>query len=354
MNPLYFRKFLLSWYGSNKRDLPWRQNQAPYNVWISEIILQQTRINQGINYYNRLMEKYPDVNSLASSPEEEVLKMWQGLGYYSRARNLLTASKQIVNNYNSRFPTNYFELKKLKGVGEYTASAIASIVFNEPVAAIDGNVYRVLSRIFAIDLPINSTSGKKYFKSLANEIIDRENPGDFNQAMMDFGALQCIPANPDCTVCPFKGDCLAFLNGEIKKFPLKNGKTHVRDRYFSYLVIEQGQFILFNKRTDHDIWKNMYDFPLVETSEPFDKTELIFSDNWKNFFNNEKVTITYISEEKTHLLTHQRIHARFYHILPNSLKNIPPQFILIDKKDIFDLPVPKIIEKYILNLNFII
>jgi A/G-specific adenine glycosylase len=354
MKPLNFRNFLLSWYGSHKRDLPWRQNTAPYNVWISEIILQQTRIFQGINYYYRLIGKYPDVTSLASATEEEILKIWQGLGYYSRARNLLTASKQIVNNYSGRFPTSYFELKKLKGVGEYTASAIASIAFNEPVAAIDGNVYRVLSRIFAIDLPINSTSGKKYFKNLANEMIDRDNPGDFNQAMMDFGALQCIPVNPDCNVCPFNVNCLALQNNSVKIFPLKNRKTQVRNRYFNYLVIEIEHSLLFNKRRNHDIWKNMYDFPLIETSEPFDKTELIFSDNLKNFFNNEIVTITHISEEKIHLLTHQRIHARFYHILPNSLKNIPPQFILIDKKDIFDLPVPKIIEKYILDLNFII
>jgi A/G-specific adenine glycosylase len=286
---------------------------------------------------------------LASSNEEDILKLWQGLGYYSRARNLLTASKQIVNNYNGIFPTNYSDLIKLKGVGEYTASAIASIVYNEPIAAIDGNAYRVLSRIFSIDLPINSASGKKYFKKLANEIIDNENAGDFNQAIMDFGSLQCVPVNPDCTVCPLQSDCNAFIGQEVKKFPMKSRKAKIRNRYFHYLVIEQESSVLFNKRIDRDIWENLYDFPLIENAQFLSNEELFYSDGWKRFFNNEDVTITHISEEVTHLLTHQRIKARFYHILPGSFKKVPPQFSLIDKKNIFDLPVPKIIEKYLVE-----
>jgi A/G-specific adenine glycosylase len=353
MKPLYFRKILLLWYSSNKRDLPWREKPSPYNVWISEIILQQTRIDQGIKYYYKLISKYPDLKSLASASEQDILKMWQGLGYYSRARNLLSASKQILNNYNGIFPTSCIELKKIKGVGEYTASAVASIAFNEPVAAIDGNAYRVLSRIFSINLPIDTATGKNYFKKLANEIIDRKNPGDFNQAIMDFGSLQCIPVSPDCTVCPFHNECSAFLKGMVHKFPLKKGKTQLRNRYFHYLVIEQGPYILFNKRIQNDIWKNLYDFPLIETSQPIDHSELIFAEKWKNIFNQEKASITHISEDLIHLLTHQRIHTRFYHILPDSLKNIPSQFSLIDKKDIFDLPVPKIIENYLLKLGFV-
>jgi A/G-specific adenine glycosylase len=353
MNTLHFRKILLSWYGSHKRDLPWRDTSSPYNIWISEIILQQTRINQGIHYYNRFVEKYPDVITLALSAEQEVLKMWQGLGYYSRARNLLFASKQILNDYNGIFPTNSNEIKKLKGVGEYTAAAIASIVFNEPVAAIDGNVYRVLSRIFTIDAPINSGKGKKQFKELANQLIDPKQPGDFNQAIMEFGALQCTPVNPECSICPFQSVCLAFINETVKYFPVKIKSPKVRDRYFNYLVIEQGQSFFFNKRVDQDIWKNLYDFPLLETNHSIEPEKLILSDDWESLFNNEKVSITHISEEIIHILSHQRIHARFYHILPNSMKNLPSQYVMINKKDIFGLPVPKIMETYLFEMNFI-
>jgi A/G-specific adenine glycosylase len=353
MKPLHFRKILLSWYNSNKRELPWRNIITPYNVWISEIILQQTRINQGINYYNRFIEKYPDNTTLAASNEEDVLKMWQGLGYYSRARNLFFASKQISNEYHGIFPTAFKEIKKLKGVGEYTAAAIASIVFNEPVASIDGNVYRVLSRIFAIDLPIDTVSGKRYFKILANELIDPENPGDFNQALMEFGALQCSPINPDCLTCTFQDICIAFKCGEIKKFPVKKSKTQIRNRYFNYLVIEKDNSIFFTKRVEQDIWKNLYDFPLIETTHSLTLVELILLEKWKQIFNNYKVSIINISEEITHILSHQRIHVRFYHILWNSVKKFPSHYIMINEKDIFDLPVPIIIEKYLHQLNFI-
>jgi len=353
VNTLFFRKKLLSWYDSHKRDLPWRILPTPYNVWISEIILQQTRINQGFNYYNRFVEMYPDIASLASSSEENVLKMWQGLGYYTRARNLHFASKQILNNFNGIFPDRFEEIKKLKGVGEYTAAAIASIAFNETVAAIDGNVYRVLSRIFDIDIPINSGEGRKKFKELANQLIDPIKPGDFNQALMEFGALQCIPVNPDCTICPFQSTCIAFRNQTIKYVPVKIKGPKVRERYFNYLAIEQNHSILFHKRIDQDIWKNLYDFPLIESNHPVNLDELILSETWKLFFSNGNVSISEISEEIIHLLSHQRIHARFYHILSEPFEKITSRYILIDKKDIFDLPVPKIIEKYLLKMNFI-
>jgi A/G-specific adenine glycosylase len=352
MNTLLFRKILLLWYNSHKRDLPWRKNLNPYNVWISEIVLQQTRINQGIHYYNRFIDKYPDNLSLASANEEEVLKMWQGLGYYTRARNLHFASKQILNEFNGTFPNNFSELKKLKGVGEYTAAAIASIVFNEPVAAIDGNVYRVLARLFAIDLPANSASGKNYFKKMANDLIDPNLPGDFNQAMMEFGALQCVPANPDCSICPFRNECAAFRIDSVSKFPIKKRTPKIKDRFFHYFIIEQGQSVLFKQRTGEDIWKNMYDFPLLETNNPLTPEELMHTESWKHFFNNKKVTIIKQSEEISHLLSHQRIHARFYHLLPDSFENMQSHYFLIDKKDISSLPVPKIIESYLLKLDF--
>lgn len=351
MKPLFFRNIFLSWYETCKRDLPWRVSPAPYNVWISEIILQQTRIDQGIHYYNRFVEKYPNCTILASTTENEVLKMWQGLGYYSRARNLYAASKQITNEYNGIFPNNFDELKKLKGVGEYTAAAIASIAFNVPVAAIDGNVYRVLSRLFEIDIPINSAKGINQFKKLANELIDPDRPGDFNQAIMEFGALQCIPANPDCTNCPFQQVCLAYKNETIKYLPVKIKGQKVRDRYFNYLVIEFDHSVLFNKRIEQDIWKNLFDFPLLETATFSEPDELFQSDAWSIFFEKEKIRVSHISEETIHLLSHQRIHARFIHILPDSLQNIPPQFKMIDKKDIFGLPVPKIIERYLSRMD---
>jgi len=347
MNTLFFKEILLLWYQSHKRDLPWRDNPTPYHIWISEIILQQTRINQGINYYNRFIEKYPDCASLASASEEEVLKLWQGLGYYSRARNLHAASQQIQNEFGGVFPSDFQTLKKLKGIGEYTAAAIASIAFNETIASIDGNVYRVLSRIFAIDIPINSAEGKKYFQNLASQLIDPLNPGDFNQAVMEFGALQCTPSNPDCTVCPLMNGCLAYQNESIKSYPVKIRCQKVRDRFFNYLIIKKGPSIYFHKRVDNDIWKNLYDFPLIETTAEEHPREFILSEEWKNFFHHKKIKLTGFSEGLTHQLSHQRIHVRFYHVKINFELNLGSSFILINKKDIFELPVPTVIERYL-------
>ena len=221
MNYLDFNYILLQWYAKNKRELPWRETKAPYNVWLSEIILQQTRVNQGLNYYLNFIKKYPTVRHLAAATEEDILKLWQGLGYYSRARNLHFAAKQIVNDFNGEFPNISSELKKLKGIGEYTSAAIASICFNEPIAVIDGNVYRVLARIFGIGTPIDSTEGIKSFRKLANSYVSNEHPGDYNQAIMDFGAMQCTPANPNCNECPFNNICEALHTNRIKELPVK-------------------------------------------------------------------------------------------------------------------------------------
>lgn len=236
MKTLDFSNKILSWYFQEKRELPWRNSSDPYRVWISEIILQQTRIDQGTSYYNRLIGRFPTVHSLAESTEDEVLKLWQGLGYYSRARNLFAGAQQIVNIYHGRFPSQSKELKKIKGIGDYTAAAIASISFNEPVAAIDGNVYRVLSRIFGIDTPIDTTAGKKLFAELAQNIMDKKNPGDYNQAVMEFGALHCKPKQPLCNQCPFSNQCIAYGSQTIAALPVKSKKTKQRNRYF-YIFI---------------------------------------------------------------------------------------------------------------------
>src|ERR1035437_3971325 len=232
-----FHKILTLWYQQNKRDLPWRMNNDPYSVWVSEIILQQTRIDQGTAYYLRFIRRFPDIESLANSSEEEVLKMWQGLGYYSRARNMHHAARQIMTEFNGRFPDSYNIIRTLKGVGDYTAAAIASISFGSENVVIDGNVYRVLSRIFGIATPIDTTNGKKEFSILAHSLLDKQNPGIFNEALMEFGALQCVPRNPLCIQCPFQDRCVALKNNQIDQFPVKSKQPKQKNRYFNYLFI---------------------------------------------------------------------------------------------------------------------
>jgi A/G-specific adenine glycosylase len=344
MKTLYFSEIFLLWYYSNRRDLPWRYSSDAYNNWIAEVIFQQTRINQGIEYYRRFIERFPSVESLANASEEEVLKMWQGLGYYTRARNIHITAKQIANELNGNFPSTYTEIKKLKGIGDYTAAAIASIVFNEPVPAIDGNVFRVLSRLFAIDLPVDTPEGRKYFRQIAENLIDHEHPGDFNQAVMEFGALQCIPRNPNCAVCPFKSDCLAYIRESIELYPKKIKTTTISVRYFNYIIIDRGQSIYFKKRTEKDIWKNLYDFPMVEGKQRIIPEDFLKSKQFKEILNNHPYSLINISEEFTHQLSHQKIIARFYYLSIDNEITLNEPILSINKEDIFTLPVPKIIE----------
>ncbi|HYG16163.1 MAG TPA: A/G-specific adenine glycosylase, partial [Bacteroidia bacterium] len=262
-----FNKIIESWYALNKRDLPWRNTRDPYKIWLSEVILQQTRVNQGMPYYHKFIEKYPDIAAMAGAHEDEVLKLWQGLGYYSRARNMHQAAKMITYELNGKFPITYTDILKLKGVGSYTAAAIASIAGNEPVAVVDGNVYRVLARYFGIDTPIDSTEGRKTFLKLANELINTENPATYNQAVMEFGALQCKPQNPDCGVCPLKISCIALKQKRVDALPVKSKKTAVKARYFNYLFFEKPGFAHLQKRGQTDIWANLYEFPLAETEK---------------------------------------------------------------------------------------
>lgn len=313
-----FSKTLITWYLQNKRDLPWRGISNPYFIWLSEIILQQTRVAQGTPYYFAFTEAFPTIKDLADAEEETVLKLWQGLGYYSRARNLHTAAKYVMQELDGEFPTTFSEILKLKGVGDYTASAIASICFNEPTAVVDGNVYRVLSRYFGINTPINTTAGIKEFKLLAQKLIDPLHPGDHNQAIMEFGARHCTPQNPDCTTCVFKKDCVAFTSEIVATLPIKLKKTKVKNRYFNYLVpLTENKLTLLEQREGKGIWQNLFQFPLVETSQEINEEELIKTAHFRSITKNWDIESVSLYNETAviHKLSHQHLHTRFWIVL---------------------------------------
>jgi len=345
----YFSGKLINWYLQNKRDLPWRNTKDPYLIWLSEIILQQTKVEQGLSYYFAFAKEFPTVKSLAQAENNKIMKLWQGLGYYSRARNLHATAKNISENYYNLFPNTYNELLKLKGVGDYTAAAIASFAFDKPHATVDGNVYRVLSRIFGISTPIDSNDGKKEFNQLANELIDKKKSATHNQAIMEFGAIQCKPINPKCSICPFSEMCFAFANNKIKELPFKAKKILVRKRFFNYIVLNHNSCIIINKREEKDIWINLYDFPLIETEKEIDEEEFLNSKNWKEFILNKKYIIKSVSITYKHILTHQKIYARFWEIECDKIftKSLPKTCIKINRKDVWHYPVPKLIENYL-------
>ena len=340
---------LINWYAENRRDLPWRHHPTPYQVWLSEVILQQTRVNQGWDYYLRFIEKWPTVADLAAATEEEVLKMWQGLGYYSRARNLHTCAKQVVEQYDGEFPADYEKLRKLQGIGNYTAAAIASIAFNLPHAVVDGNVFRVLSRLFDIDTPINTTEGQQVFARLADELLNREQPSLHNQAMMEFGALHCTPKNPNCLLCPLQSQCLAFERQTVVQRPVKLAKTKVTTRYFNYLVFRFEDKIYLRKRSDNDIWKNLYDFPCVESPKALSVEDVLTSETFLQLIENISFTVTKTSSVYTHKLTHRTILAQFIEIkLSQELLRIKTKgLILTPERDLGNYPIPRLIDLYL-------
>lgn len=306
-----FSKEIINWYWTNKRDLPWRNTTDPYIIWLSEIILQQTRVEQGTPYFFRFAENYPTVFDFASASENEILNHWQGLGYYSRGRNMHHTAKVIVNEYNGVFPIAYDELIKLKGIGEYTAAAIASFASNEAKAVVDGNVYRLFARYFGIFTPINSGQGKREFSDIANKLIDKKQPGTYNQAIMEFGSLQCRPKNPLCGTCPLRLDCVAFNNNSISELPVKLKSQKSRNRYFNYIVAISANSILINKRGPNDIWENLHDFPLIETPNLIDGRELIHNTQFiDNFGKNVYIEKCYVPVK--HVLSHQNIYAQFF------------------------------------------
>lgn len=348
----FFAKRLIKWYNFNKRELPWRATSDPYKIWLSEIILQQTQVNQGLSYYLKFIEYFPTVKDLAKAPEDKVMKLWQGLGYYSRARNLHEAAKTIVKEHNAGFPQSYNEIRALKGVGDYTAAAIASIAYGLPHAVVDGNVYRVLSRVFGIETPIDSTAGKKEFYELANELLPKKSAADFNQAIMEFGALYCRPQNPDCANCIFNDKCEAFRTQKVNQLPVKAKKTKVKDRYLNYIVFVDNGYTYINKREGKDIWKSLYEFYLIESDKRNNETTLLKSKELIKIWKGKAPRIINVSKEYKHILSHQNLHARFYQIaLENS-----PHHLKLKKVKIAQLnkyAFPRLIEKYLKDEDLI-
>ncbi len=346
-----FIRLIYWWYNQNKRDLPWRETKDPYKIWISEIILQQTRVDQGWSYYQKFIKVFPDVKTLAAANEEQVLKLWQGLGYYSRARNLHNSAKTIVTKHQGKFPQNYSDILALKGIGPYTAAAIASIAFNLPYSVLDGNVYRFLARYYGITLPADSAAGKKEFFKIADEILLHSNPGFHNEALMEFGALQCIPGSPDCLKCPLVTSCFAFANKKVDQLPVKEKKTGRRFRYLYYYLIENGNCIWIEKRTEKDIWKNLYQFPVVETTKELTVEEAL--NHQPSFLKGHSYTIKSISAQRKHILSHQTLITRLINIEASSKLTPLGSYLKIKKKDLHKYPVPRLIERLAQKSNII-
>ena len=302
---------LAHWYATFGRDLPWRQTSDPYVIWLSEIILQQTRVEQGMPYFFRFLDAFPTVSHFAEADEADILRLWQGLGYYSRARNMHKAAKMVLEQYAGLFPTQYAEAIKLPGVGEYTAAAIASFSSNEAVAVVDGNVYRLLARYFGVKEAINSTPGKKVFAELAAQMLDREHPGLYNQAIMDFGALHCKPKKPLCESCVFRLDCVAYQSGLVEELPVKLKGKKSKDRYFHYILVRRGDELLMAKRGAGDVWMNLYEFPLIETAVAADVDVLRETADFREFFEDGAVLLP-LGQPIKQVLSHQNIHAKFY------------------------------------------
>lgn len=302
---------LMQWYGEHGRDLPWRATQNPYIIWLSEIILQQTRVEQGRPYFYRFVDAFPNVAAFAEANEEDILRLWQGLGYYSRARNMHKAAQMVMQDFQGIFPTRYEEVIRLPGVGEYTAAAIASFSANEPKAVVDGNVYRVLARYLGIKEPINTSTGKKLFARLAQEMLDIHNPGAYNQAIMDFGALQCKPKKPLCEACVFRLDCRALRENNVEVLPVKLKGKGSRNRYFHYFIVREADRMLMAKRGQGDVWTSLYEFPMIETAADVSVPELMINPDFTEYFE-ENTILKVVDKPVKQVLSHQNIYARFY------------------------------------------
>jgi A/G-specific adenine glycosylase len=350
MGTRYFSDKLVKWYLDNKRSLPWRETADPYKVWLSEVILQQTRVIQGLPYYQQFVETYPTVQDLAHAPEQDILRLWQGLGYYTRARNLHKCAKSIIGQHNGKFPENYEELQKLPGIGPYTAAAVASFCFNEPVAVVDGNVFRILSRIFGIETPINSPKGKNTFTTLANELMSKTHAALHNQAVMEFGALFCTPRSPNCQECPFKQTCVAYNRDLINVLPAKTRAKKSRKRYFFYLVVEKDQTLLMKRRNEKDIWHGLFDFVLIEKNKPLRPERLMTDAAYAKWF--EKMEHVAVSKNYKHILTHQTIHCRFIHLRTKaSLPVVQEGLSFYSQEQIANLPKPALISRFLEEQN---
>jgi len=353
MDKRYFSNKLAEWYEINRRPLPWRETRDPYRIWLSEVILQQTRVAQGLPYYLRFIARFPTVDSLAAAPEQEVLRLWQGLGYYSRARNLHRCAKDVVANYGSRFPETFAALRQLRGIGDYTAAAIASIAFRQSVAVVDGNVYRVLARVFGNDLDIGSVTGKKSFAELANQLVTEAHPDVHNQAIMEFGALHCTPRNPKCDDCVLATGCFAQAKGMQQQLPVKSKQKPVRRRYFYYAVVRKGSSLLMTPRLGKDIWQGLYDFVLVEASKRLGETRIMGEINQALGVDLGTDDVT-ISPAYKQILTHQHIFSRFIVIEVGGSFGVSNRSLkFYSRKKIAALPKPALISRFLDDYNFL-
>lgn len=350
-----FNRRLKSWYLENHRPLPWRETKDPYKIWLSEVILQQTRVAQGLPYYERFTEQYPTVFDLAAADERDVLRLWQGLGYYSRARNMHFTARQVVNDYNGKFPETFEKLLKLKGLGQYTAAAIASFAFDGAVPAIDGNVYRVMSRIFGIQSDMLSNEGKKEFWALGRKVISQEDPATYNQAMIEFGALQCVPASPNCSACIFNDRCFALAHQMQGQLPVKIKKLTIKHRFLNYFIIKQGDKLAMHERRGRDIWKGLYDFHLVESKAPATSPDhLTIPDSiFQNLL--QKGRLTEISKVYSHILTHQRLQVRFWWLeIPETERiDLPQGMAFYNHEEVEVLPKPILIDMVLREENYL-
>jgi A/G-specific adenine glycosylase len=346
MKPLFSRK-LIKWNkDKNVRILPWKSEKDPYKIWLSEIILQQTRVEQGLHYYNKFISEFPTINNLATSSDDRVYKLWEGLGYYSRCKNLIETARKITSEFNGVFPGNFEDLIKLKGVGPYTAAAISSFAFNQPIAVVDGNVQRVISRYFGITTPIDTQQGKNLYQELANELLDKHNPGVYNQAIMDFGATICKPVNPLCLQCIQKQECEAFNKGFVQKLPVKAKALTKKNRWLYYFLIEVGDKIYVRKRIEKDIWYNLNEFVLLETTTPV-RDSFHCHPFLKNLFGNRTYDIYFISRVYKQQLTHQNIQGQFIIVKAKKDFSTLNSYKLIEKEKLKQYAFPRFINQFL-------
>jgi len=346
-----FGTIIREWYKKNVRELPMRQTRDPYMIWISEIVLQQTRMNQGLPYYLSFIEAFPDVASLAGASEDEVLLKWQGLGYYNRARNLQWSARYIMEQLGGVMPGDFEGLIKLKGVGRYTAAAIASFCYNEAIAAVDGNVARVIARLYGVEDPVNSTTGSRQIEALAQALLDRDDPGNHNQAMIDFGALQCTPSSPKCASCPLSEACYAYLHGKVELLPVKTPSRKAQLRWFYFYIISHNDRVILTKRGDQDIWKSLYQFPVVESLKALPEEELLGRLMPAGL--TASVKKTSLSPTIPHQLSHRTIHARFIHTEVGSLpSSLPEGWLPVERQNLDSYPVPRLISRYLESFKF--
>ncbi len=347
----HFQTILLKWNSqSNKRSMPWKGEKDPYKIWLSEIILQQTRVEQGLAYYNRFVTAYPAITRLAKAPENNVFKLWEGLGYYSRCKNLIATAKKITEDYKGKFPEKYEDILQLKGVGPYTAAAIASFAFNLPHAVVDGNVFRVLARYFGIDTAVDSAAGKKAFTDLANSLLDKEQPGIYNQAIMDFGAVVCKPQLPLCSSCPLKTKCAAFTNKTVNILPVKEKKLAIKKRWFYYVAASYKNEILIRRRTGKDIWENLYEFVLYESDKPLDNDAISQLQILYKLTGLKKPVADWITAPVSQKLSHQTIYAQFIKLSLNKKISLTG-YEWVAVKQLKKLAFPKIITSYLTDKN---